>query len=347
MPVPSSVAAVGKWALEDPPRGHGLSLRDQVWLNPVESRYYLERPTRTRHLCWGKHLLLLQTKPALFALKDFSVWASWDQFARSRIGHFKGTRFQRGPKGGSSPWILSHSNFRSSPLILSLEGWGFEFYFCPTWGLVPILFSDVSPPFNLGPAYTFDWIGRNNNLDWWSWWNPLQNWRQTVRCMKFILLNVAAIFIKFTVTYFPTLKSYCFWTFRSRYVKILNLTQTKRLPNPVLLLFLDSCFDQAGRSLEEKPKRNKIYVPNLDRWTPLQNWHQPQVHIFFLGNVWHVYQLSHHGNGNHVNTISSWNPFFVDIYWNWSKKHAAKSWIPTSHPVHFQLRDSCLDLEGW
>ena len=48
----------------------------------------------------------------------------------------------------------------------------------------------------------------------------------------------------------------------------------------MLLLFPDSCFDQAGRSLEEKPRRNKIYVPNLDRWTPLQNWHQPQVHIF-------------------------------------------------------------------
>ena len=91
------------------------------------------------------------------------------------------------------------------------------------------------------------------------------------------------MFIKLTVTHFLTLKPYCFWTFRSRYVKILNLTQTKRLPNPVLLLFPDSCFDQAGRSLEEEPRRNKIYVPNLDRWTPLQNWHQPQVHIFFLG----------------------------------------------------------------
>ena len=36
------------------------------------------------------------------------------------------------PRGGSSPWILSHSNFRSGPLILCLEGWVFEFYFCPT-----------------------------------------------------------------------------------------------------------------------------------------------------------------------------------------------------------------------
>ena len=49
--------------------------------------------------------------------------------------------------------------------------------------------------------------------------------------------------------------------------------------------------------------------------------------------------------------LSSWNPFFLnfhikDKYWNWSKKHATKSWIPTSHPVHLQLLDSCLDLEG-
>ena len=49
----------------------------------------------------------------------------WDKFqgARPLIGHFKGTRFQRGPKGGSSPWILSHSNFMSGTLILSLESW--------------------------------------------------------------------------------------------------------------------------------------------------------------------------------------------------------------------------------
>ena len=193
-------------------------------------------------------------------------------------------------------------------------------------------YSQMSAPFNLGPTYTFDWIGRNSNLDWWNWWNPLQNWRQTVRCMKFILLSIAAMFIKLTVTHFLTLKPYCFWTFRSRYVKILNLTQTKTLPNPVLLLFPDSCFDQAGRSLEEKPRRNNIYVPNLDRWTPLQNWHQPQVHIFFLGNVWHVYQLSHHGNGNHVNIIStsSWKPCQKQIISRTKFPH----WNPFVWPAH-------------
>ena len=92
-------------------------------------------------------------------------------------------------------------------------------------------------------------------------------------------------------------------------VKRLNLTQTKRLPNPVLLLFPHSSFDLAGPSLEEK-SRNKIYVPNLDRWTPLQNRHQPKVHILFLG---HVYQLLYHSNGNPVNIISSWNQFFVEL----------------------------------
>ena len=209
----------------------------------------------------------------------------------------------------------------------------------------------MSAPFNLGPTYTFDWIGRNSNLDWWNWWNPLQNWRQTVRCMKFILLSIAAMFIKLTVTHFLTLKPYCFWTFRSRYVKILNLTQTKRLPNPVLLLFPDSCFDQAGRSLEEKPRRNKIYVPNLDRWTPLQNWHQPQVHIF----SWETCDMFISFRTTETETMSILSPLEInfllnfhikDKYWNWSKKHATKSWIPTSHPVHLQLPDSCLDLEG-
>ena len=92
------------------------------------------------------------------------------------LGPLKGICLQWGPKGGSDPWILSYPNLRSGPLMLSFEGWAFEFYFCPTWGLVPILFSDVSP-LHLGPNYTFDWKGRTNNLDWW---NPLQNWHQTV-----------------------------------------------------------------------------------------------------------------------------------------------------------------------
>ena len=204
------------------------------------------------------------------------------------------------PISGQARWFYLWKVGLLNFICVLLEAWYLSYF-------------QMSAPFNLGPIYTFDWIGRNSNLDWWNWWNPLQNWRQTVRCMKFILLSIAAMFIKLTVTHFLTLKPDCFWTFRSRYVKILNLTQTKRLPNPVLLLFPDSCFDQAGRSLEEKPRRNNIYVPNLDRWTPLQNWHQPQVHIFFLGNVWHVYQLLHHGNGNHVNIISSWNPFFVEL----------------------------------
>jgi hypothetical protein len=102
---------------------------------------------------------------------------------------FKGVRPPRSPQGqsipkrtlgGSDPWILSHPNFRSGPLIplmLYLEGWAFEFYFHHVWGLVPILFSEGSAPFILAPTYTFDWKGNKINLDWWK---PLQNWHQTV-----------------------------------------------------------------------------------------------------------------------------------------------------------------------
>ena len=119
--------------------------------------------------------------------------------------------------------------------------------------------------------------------------------------MKFILLSIAAMFIKLTVKHFLTLKPYCFWTFRSR-----DWIWPKQKGCQILCFF---CFDLAGPSLEEKP-RNKIYVPNLDRWTPLQNRHQPKVHILYLG---HVYQLSYHRNGNPVNIISFWNPFFVEL----------------------------------
>ena len=47
------------------------------------------------------------------------------------------------------------------------------------------------------------------------------------------------------------------------------------------------------------------------------------AHVFFLGNVWHVYQLSRHGNP--VNIISFerhslFNFHIKDKYWNWSQK---------------------------
>ena len=80
------------------------------------------------------------------------------------LGPLKGICLQWGPKGGSDPWILSYPNLRSGPLMLSFEGWAFEFYFCPTWGLVPILFSDVSP-LHLGPTYTFE-LKRKNKQPW-------------------------------------------------------------------------------------------------------------------------------------------------------------------------------------
>ena len=85
------------------------------------------------------------------------------------------------------------------------------------------------------------------------------------------------MFIKLTVKHFLTLKPYCFWTFRSR-----DWIWPKQKGCQILCFF---CFDLAGPSLEEKT-RNNIYVPNLDRWTPLQNRHQPKVHIlYFLEGV--------------------------------------------------------------
>ena len=146
---------------------------------------------------------------------------------------------------------------------------------------------------------------------------------------------------------FPHLETLLFLNFE---MKILNLTQTKRLPNPVLLLFPDSCFDLAGRSLKEKKQEEvKSMSPTLIDEPLCKTGINQRCTFFFLGNVWHVYQLSRHGNP--VNIISFerhslLNFHIKDKYWNWSKKHAAKSWIPMSHPVHLQLPDSCLDLEG-
>ena len=146
--------------------------------------------------------------------------------------------------------------------------------------------------------------------------------------MKFILLSIAAMFIKLTVKHFLTLKPYCFWTFRSR-----DWIWPKQKGCQILCFF---CFDLAGPSLEEKP-RNKIYVPNLDRWTPLQNRHQPKVHILYFLDMFISFCTTE------TETLSILSPLEIhfllsfqikDKYWIWSKKHATKSWIPTSHPVH-------------
>ena len=91
---------------------------------------------------------------------------------------FKGVRPPRSPQGqsipkrtlgGSDPWILSHPNFRSGPLIplmLYLEGWVFEFYFHNVWGLVPILFyiRGFSPLYFSSNLHF--WLEREQNQPW-------------------------------------------------------------------------------------------------------------------------------------------------------------------------------------
>ena len=139
--------------------------------------------------------------------------------------------------------------------------------------------------------------------------------------MKFIVLSIAGMFIKLTVTNFLTLETLLFLNFE---MKILNLTQTKRLPNPVLFLFPDSCFDLAGRSLKEKTKKEvKSMSPTLIDEPLCKTGINQRCTFFFLGNVWHVYQLSRHGNP--VNIISFerhslLNFHIKDKYWNWSQK---------------------------
>ena len=51
---------------------------------------------------------------------------------RSPQGYSLPKRTQGGGPALGFYLIHSHSNFRSGPLILSLEGRVFEFYFCPT-----------------------------------------------------------------------------------------------------------------------------------------------------------------------------------------------------------------------
>ena len=153
------------------------------------------------------------------------------------------------------------------------------------WYEVRLLLSDVSPLQFRSNLHL--WLERKKQQPWlMKLMKTLQNWHQTVAKVHEVYFVEHCCHVYQTHRYtFPHLEPYCFWTFRSRYVKILNLTQTKRLPNPVLLLFPDSCFDQAGRSLEEKPRRNKIYVPNLDRWISLNKLALKVCKNCFLGKL--------------------------------------------------------------
>ena len=146
--------------------------------------------------------------------------------------------------------------------------------------------------------------------------------------MKFILLSIAAMFIKLTVKHFLTLKPYCFWTFRSR-----DWIWPKQKGCQILCFF---CFDLAGPSLEEKP-RNKIYVPNLDRWTPLQNRHQPKGAHFISWTCLSAFVPQKRKPCQYYLLLKSIFCWAFKSRTNiafYSKKHATKSWIPTSHPVH-------------
>ena len=178
----------------------------------------------------------------------------WDKFQglrppqglpRAPQGHSIPKRIQE----GRDPWILSDPNLRLGLLMLWRLGLWILFLSYLRLGIY-FIFRWLPAPFSLGPTYTLDWKGKKNNLDWWI---PLQNWHQTVTKVHEIYCVEHCWHVYQAHRYkFPHLETLWFVNFE---MKILNLTQTKRLPNPVLLLFPDSCFDLAGRSLKEKNKK--------------------------------------------------------------------------------------------
>jgi len=67
----------------------------------------------------------------------------------------------------------------------------------------------------------------------------------------------------------------------------------------------------AGANLGGKIK-NKIYFPNLAKWTPLQNWHQPQVHIF----SWETCDIFISFHTTETETLSILSPLETNFVWN-------------------------------
>ena len=93
----------------------------------------------------------------------------WDKFQgagppRSPQGYSLPKRTQR----GSSPWILSHSNFRSGTLILSLEGWAL-WILCSSYLRFVTYFIFRCQPVQFRSNLHL-WLERKkkNILDWWN-----------------------------------------------------------------------------------------------------------------------------------------------------------------------------------
>ena len=94
------------------------------------------------------------------------------------LGPLKGTRFQRGPKGGSSPLDFISLQFQVRHLDFifgKLGSLNFIFILLEIWYLSFIF---RCHPFQFRSNLHL-WLERKkkNILDWW---HPLQNWHQTV-----------------------------------------------------------------------------------------------------------------------------------------------------------------------
>ena len=188
----------------------------------------------------------------------------WDKFqgAWTPLGPLKGTRFQRGPKGGSSPWILSFILIPISGQAPWFYLWKvglFEFYFHPTWDLVPILFSDVSP-FQFRSNLHL-WLERKKKTHPWLMKSPAKlasncnkgAWNlfcwALLPCLSNSPLNISSPWNLIALLNFQ--------------VKRLNLTQTKRIAKSCASSVCE-LLSKGGPSLEEKPSEEiKSMSPTL------------------------------------------------------------------------------------
>ena len=176
---------------------------------------------------------------------------------------------------GSDPWILSHSNFRSGPLILSLKGWAFEFFI---FILLEAWYLFLKRGFSLSLSFNLHlWLAREKCQPWlkkapaklasitgaWS----LFCWA-VLTCLSNSTLKASLL----------TLKPYGFCFLTSRYW---NWPKQKRLPNPVLR--------PSGAKVGGNQEQIKSMTPTLiDEPFRKTGIKQRCTKIIFLGELWHV-----------------------------------------------------------
>ena len=184
----------------------------------------------------------------------------------------------------------------------------------------------MSAPFNFGPTYTFDWKGRNSILDWWNWWNPLQNWHQTVTKVHevYFVEHCCHVYQTHRST-FPHLDTLLFLNFQVKICQDIEFDPNKKAAKSCNYFFCSriAASTKRGEAWRRNQEEIKSMSPTLiderlcktgiNLRCTLFSWETCDMFISFRTTETETLSI--------FNIVPSWNPFLLnfhikDEYWN-------------------------------